>query len=249
MSILKHFGMGTKNENIELLLSKLKELENSISRIKETESFSFTFFRQSFMQMQEMMRLLHELEFLHVEDMKTQMEKLILLLSENEKHTDLDIEKAVEIEVEVEEKEEDKSIEEELQEIFSTEPSGNIYAEGISLPDYVNPRSTEPAEKESKPIETEKTTVTTSVNDINNHETIGTQAKKGLSLNDRFLFQRELFNNSRDEMNSIMQKLKEFDSFSAAEQYLKESTSWDFESEVVESFLQIIKADFGNQTL
>lgn len=250
VSVLKHFGMETKKENIELLLSNLRELENSISQIKETESFSFTFFRQSFKQMQEMMRLLHELEFLHVEDMKKQMEKLVLLLSENDSqtnsHTDTTAKEEVKVEVEIEEKEE--RVEKELQEIFSTEPYRNIYAQGISLPDYVNPRSTEPKETDNETIETEKISTKTSFNTSVVHETVGSQTKKGLSLNDRFLFQRELFNNSRDEMNNMMQKLKEFDDFTNAEQYLKENTSWDLENEVVVSFIQVIKADFDKHT-
>lgn len=247
MCILIHFGMETKNENIELLLSNLRELENSISRIKATDSFSFTFFRQSFKQMQEMMRLLHELEFLHVEEMKKQMENLVLLLSENsenDKQTDLHTDTIAE----VEEKNEEEGDEKEIPENFSTEPSGNIYAQGVSLPDYVNPRFTESAEKDNEVIETEKISTTISVNDIINHETIATQSKKGFSLNDRFLFQRELFNNSRDEMNEMMHKLKEFDNFTDAEQYLKENTSWVFENEVVESFMQAIKVDFGKHT-
>ncbi len=238
--------METKKENIELLLSNLKELENSISGIKETDYFSFTFFRQSFKQMQEMMHLLHELEFLHVEDMKKQMEKLVLLLSENENQTDLHTDTTVEVKVEAEEAKEE-GIEKELQEIFSTEPYRNIYAQGISLPDYINPRSTELAERDNESIETEKKP-TTSFNNTVSYETIGSQHIKGLSLNDRFLFQRELFYNNRDKMNEMMQKLKEFEYFTDAEQYLKDTTSWDFENEVVDSFMKVIKADFDKHT-
>lgn len=234
MCILTHFGMETKSENIDLLLSNLKDLETNISRIKTTDSFSFHFFRQSFRQTQEIMRLLHELEFLHVEEMKKQMEKLVVLLSENEKSINLpDNESADEIP-------------EQAPETAYVQPAGNIHAQGISLPEYVNPRAKESSEEDiqTEDLPQDELPEIWSVNDIKNPPTSNLLSKKSLSLNDRFLFQRELFHNDRNEMNVMMLKLNVFENFQDAEQYLREHTSWNFEDKIVEDFLLVIKNGF-----
>jgi len=46
--------------------------------------FSFSFFKESFDQTEKIMRLLHELENMQVDEMKMQMEKLVKFLSETE---------------------------------------------------------------------------------------------------------------------------------------------------------------------
>ena len=71
-----------------------------------------------------------------------------------------------------------------------------------------------------------------------------TELKKAISLNDRFLFQRELFGNSRDAMNDMITRLNSFGNFNEAEKYLKENTSWNFDDSVVQDFLFAIKKGF-----
>ena len=68
--------------------------------------------------------------------------------------------------------------------------------------------------------------------------------KRSISLNDRFLFQRELFYNNRDAMNTMLTKLQSFSSFDLAESYLKRNTTWDFRDETVDKFLQMLKDSF-----
>ena len=75
--------MEKKNESIDRLLQNLQSLEAKVSAIKQDESVSFSFFRDAFQKGQEVMRLLHELEMFQIEDMKHQMEKLMLFLSES----------------------------------------------------------------------------------------------------------------------------------------------------------------------
>ena len=68
--------------------------------------------------------------------------------------------------------------------------------------------------------------------------------QRSISLNDRFLFQRELFYNNRDAMNTMLTKLQSFSSFDLAESYLKRNTTWDFRDETVDKFLQMLKDSF-----
>ena len=74
-----------RNTYIDKLLSELKSLENSVLETKNSDSMPFSFFRESFERTQEISQLLHKLEFMQVEDMKNQMEKLVFFLSESEK--------------------------------------------------------------------------------------------------------------------------------------------------------------------
>ena len=69
--------------------------------------------------------------------------------------------------------------------------------------------------------------------------------KRGLSLNDRFQFQRELFHNKREEMNGVMIRLNAFETYEKAEEYLKEKMEWDFDAPVVLDFLRVIKKGFA----
>jgi hypothetical protein len=69
--------------------------------------------------------------------------------------------------------------------------------------------------------------------------------QRGISLNDRFLFQRELFHNNREEMNGVMIRLGAFESYEKAEEYLRARMDWDFDQPVVQDFLRLIKKGFA----
>ena len=73
-----------KNKYIQQLHIEIQEFESKVSNLKENQNVSFSFFRESFMHTQEIGRLLHELEFAQIEDMKNQMGKLVQFLSESE---------------------------------------------------------------------------------------------------------------------------------------------------------------------
>lgn len=245
--------MEKKNEYIDRLLQKLQSLEARVSAIKREESVSFSFFREAFQKGQEVMSLLHELEMLQIEDMKHQMEKLVLFLSESESRTLVEETKPIEYEKESigpEIVEAEEVIDAEKQ--FFTEETGkivleapsrkNAYAQGIALPTYTNPRNMEPKKEEILPEEVSG--VTRSVNDVIQAPHPKLDVKRGLSLNDRFYFQRELFDNDREAMNSVMTSLNAFDNYEDMERYLREKTSWNFKDERVKSFLDLLKKGF-----
>ena len=83
-----------------------------------------------------------------------------------------------------------------------------------------------------------------SVNDIIKAPPAKLDVKRSLSLNDRFYYQRELFDNDREAMNSMMLRLNAFDNYADTERYLRENTSWDFKDERVKSFLELLKKGF-----
>lgn len=256
--------MEKKNEYIDKLLQNLQSLEVKVATIKQEETVSFSFFREAFQKGQEVMSLLHELEMLQIEDMKQQMEKLVLFLSETGSRKSVEEEKPIEYEeksIEPIVTQEEKVIDIKEQ-IFSEETDKiieeekivrrNTYAEGISLPTYTNPRNTETKEitEETEVPEmdqaesAEEKPVIRSVNDIIQAPPSKLDIKRSLSLNDRFYYQRELFDNDREAMNSMMIRFNAFDNYEAVERYLKEKTSWNFKDEKVKSFLELLKKGF-----
>ena len=48
-----------KNKYIELLHNEILRLESKVANLKDNQNVSFSFFRESFKQTQEIMRLLH----------------------------------------------------------------------------------------------------------------------------------------------------------------------------------------------
>ena len=125
------------------------------------------------------------------------------------------------------------------------------FVERIILPEYKNPRITETISSHSTvfiPNLPEKNgkerAVTPSLNDVIKVPPALLDLKRGISLNDRFLFQRELFNNNRFEMDSLMDKLNGFANFEEAKSFLKSERDWNFEDQTVKDFLQIIKKGF-----
>lgn len=253
-----------KKEYVNQLLAELKNLEERVLSIKNEEALPFSFFREAFDKTQTITKLLHEMELLQIDDMKHQMEKLVLFLSESgnqsvslkeeveKETTDAVREVCVEEvpETTVPQIVEETDVVDKTPQIEEPEkPHYNSYAEGIVLPEYKNPRTTEKQNVVSAEISQEETRrtetpVIKSFNDNIQAPPAVLDLKRGLSLNDRFLFQRELFNNDRNEMNSMMLRLNAFTTYPDAENYLREKTSWNFENETVKDFLLAIKKGF-----
>lgn len=219
---------------VDQIISELKSLENGLLTAKKNEALPFSFFKESFAKTQNISRMLHELEFMQVDDMKDQMERLVKFLSENEVKSEPD--EHVENTPEVSSEDDSNVVEVAVEEPQYT---GNVYAKGIELPEYhKNHQYQAPKVTQVAPI-APVAHVTPVVREV-----LMDEIKRGISLNDRFLYQRELFNNSRAEMDATFEKLNSFESYEQAEDYLKESKSWNFEDSTVGDFLLVIKKGF-----
>ncbi|MDR2816910.1 MAG: hypothetical protein LBB62_09450 [Proteiniphilum sp.] len=227
-----------RNEYIDQLFSDLKLLEERLLSVKESDTLPFSFFSASFDRIEKISRSLHELELMQIGEMKEQMERLVRFLSEQPKHPDPPERPSTETEdiVTAQEKE--------------IEPERAGFTGKIILPEYKDPRISEAVSPSSgaRQVPPEKNRqekpVTRSLNDSVQAPPALLDLKRKISLNDRFLFQRELFNNNRAEMNSVMEKLNALDSFEEAENYLRSEQNWDFENQTVKEFLLIIKKGF-----
>ena len=224
-----------KKEYIGQLLTTLRLLEEKVHSAEESETLSFSFFNESFDRMQQISRLLHQLQSVQIEEMKRQMEQLVLFLSEKMEEESISVTPG---EPEVNESSPTEVIEEENQ------------PERVSLPGYKNPRLSEPLPVE-QPVPANDAAYSDeqrgipSLNDVIQAPPSLLDLKRGISLNDRFLFQRELFHNDREEMNSMMIRLNAFESFEKVEEYLKSQMNWNFDDSVVKDFLRVIKKGFA----
>ncbi len=285
---------------IDQLLRDLKLLEERISTVRDSDSLPFSFFRESFDRIQEIYRTLHLLEFLQIDDMRGQMERLVHFLSEVENkdaREEPEKEAVVSAIAPVDDErvtlaeagEPDEPIE--ATDLVTGE-RGMVQEEvvvprpgtrGIEFPEYRNPRahehalvskapaserpstaneeipipsSTRPEQKNVAavplPIEKKRTFnepafvegKRASLNDVIPSQPAVVDLRRRISLNDRFLFQRELFGNSRQEMDHAMEQLGKLRTYAEAETYLRESLSLDPENATVSDFLHAIKQGF-----
>lgn len=243
--------MEKKREYIDNLLANIKNLEEKFLAVKDEDAIPFSFFREAYNRTETIMRLLHELENLQIDEMRAQMEKLILFLSEveNNKKT---IEKAAETgairEVSEEETKAAQTKEVEKHEVEKQERETAIENVQQKLPNSTyakDPVFSEYKWPEKKESEIRgKNKESSSLNDVISAKPAVLDLIKSISLNDRFLFQRELFNNDREAMNAMMAMLNSFENYEDAEAYLRRNTSWDFEDQTVKDFLYAIKKGF-----
>lgn len=274
-----------KHRYIESLLTEIQLLATKVENLKENNRVPFSFFKESFKRTQEITRLLHELEFVQIEEMKGQMEKLMQFLSDvenskkeaivetivavaevdktevssNKKEQEVYnaeevVEEAVsEKDTEVlltEEKQHDLPVaehivdEEELEDDVEEEKSPSSHSATVEAPIKTPQHISSLLNNNGETILANIAPKNKSLNDVQPVNQTIQDVQRSISLNDRFLFQRELFGNNRDAMNTMLTKLQSFSSFALAESYLERNTTWDFRDETVDKFLQMLKDSF-----
>lgn len=250
-----------KHTYIESLLSEIKQLESKVSNLKKDHNVSFSFFKESFKRTQEITRLLHDLEFVQIEEMKEQMGKLVQFLSESENTKEEPKTKSLVAVAEVDEirvssvKEEQEPIktdttiyESDTIEIVQDRVSSSDESKVKSVPSEIQESSQHIPPPVLNPqrgtIVEQLGANNKSLNDVQPINHTIQDVKSSISLNDRFLFQRELFHNNRVAMNDMLNKLQSFSSYEVIEGYLKANTHWDFKDETVNKFMEMLKDSF-----
>lgn len=69
--------------------------------------------------------------------------------------------------------------------------------------------------------------------------------RKMFTLNDKFLFKRELFGNNDEEFNSTLDLISSMHSFDEVEEYAYEDLSWDKNDARVRDFMKVVRGYFG----
>ena len=83
-----------RKEYIDQLLESLNELKERVLSAKQNDALPFSFFRESFDALQEVSKTLHQLEFMQIDEMRGQMERLVNFLSETGGRTSTETEPA-----------------------------------------------------------------------------------------------------------------------------------------------------------
>lgn len=271
---------------IERLLNEIKTLHESVEEVKNSGTLPFSFFKESFNNTREINDLLHQLEFIQVEDLKSQMECLVSVLADKdkkekeaaeEKQQKIDRESYLEIDQlksqgnkqadnQTVVEEVDYKLENEPEEVYTPEQhTVNKSAEKITFPEYRNPNNLSDNQHKNHFTDiidedhSNKTTVNEtsvkktiidssksprSLNDIIKTPPAVVDLKRGISLNDKFLFQRELFGNDLQRMNRTIEILSNSESYEEAEEYIRENVTADLENPIVIDFLLIVRKGF-----
>lgn len=105
----------------------------------------------------------------------------------------------------------------------------------------------EPADMEETPIEEDMQSVVESVFDRLPLDDTGEREPRGrlvFSINDRYRFKRELFNNSDVDFNNTLAIVASMENYDEAEDYFLGEMQWDAKRVDVADFLDIIKRYF-----
>lgn len=253
-----------RKEYIDQLLDNLNRLKEKVLSAKQNDALPFSFFRESFDALQEASRTLHQLEFMQIDEMRGQMERLVNFLSETGSRASAETEPvAPEKPTPVIPKESTPAAKPavtvespRIEDPVVTKPTApsrlavsplsgvpkpegamprNQYAQDVVLPEYRKPKSPPTREEFSAPP---------SLNDMISAPPTFVDLKRGISLNDRFLFQRELFGNDPKKMNEAMHTLGTFTTYEEAEEYARATYPWDFDDPTVGEFLQVVRKGF-----
>ena len=74
--------------------------------------------------------------------------------------------------------------------------------------------------------------------------TMSKDIRKAISLNDRFRFQRELFANSANALDTAIEHIEAMRTYGNAELYFFTQLGWDRDNEVVQDFMNIVRNHF-----
>lgn len=111
-------------------------------------------------------------------------------------------------------------------------------SDASSIEAAVDEASKSAKESEEDPIEAK-------VSNITIPQTVG-DIRKSMTLNDKFLFRRELFGGNDAELNDTLELLASMHSFDEAEEYIYDDLQWNREDPTVSDFMSIIKTFFTN---
>ncbi len=68
--------------------------------------------------------------------------------------------------------------------------------------------------------------------------------RKAMGINDRFFYQRELFDGNSDLFNQTLEQINSMGSFDDARNFLLSNFNWDKDNETTDTFLKIVKRRF-----
>lgn len=131
----------------------------------------------------------------------------------------------------VDETQNDENMEVEPSDVSTEEASGDSVAEESLLENVESPQK--PEAQDNAPARVEEV-----------HHSAYRELQKMMSINDRFLFRRELFDNDGELMSQTIDALNDTTSYEESLAYLHSHFMWDFESETFELLRSLLQQRF-----
>ena len=252
--------MITNKERIEKLIEQIKRLETITEEIRERDIYPVSFFSLAFDLTNNIKEDLQQIEVYQIELFETQRkEHQAHILSAARQSVNTVIQENVEP-VANNKKPAQQEPEKVLTPVHSQMPDESIeptvkqppllfspkeMVVQANVPPPVNPiqEIVNPVKVSSPifPLQEEKKVIPASSTGRKNLIDL----KKIITLNDRFLFCRELFANNENLMNQTINKLNMEESYEAAIDYLQKSFDWNFEDKHVADFTAVLKKRFS----
>ncbi|MDL2220960.1 hypothetical protein LJC35_00225 [Parabacteroides sp. OttesenSCG-928-N08] len=247
----------TNKEKIDFLLLDIRELEKMVAAMRTAELFPVSFFSQSFDLTHKVMTTLHALETEQIESLRRQMEEHQQLI----KAMPLSRTTPLSAVYETMRREENEVMQEMEEEGFDIEPD----PVQVPLPEEketINPPIEEEIEEEEVFVESiqldsplpsafpavEKLVDSEKKAPVFLSELLEKQNlsdfRKAFSLNDRFRFRRELFDNNETKMNSVVAELNDLSTLEESLSYIREKLHWDLEQEAAADFIKLLEKRF-----
>lgn len=220
-------------DKADLLLLHIHKLEKLITEQRENDSFNYTFFEDSFDLLQSINKDLHSIQSNQMQECKTRIEELqkanALLVDAQKKALEIvnlaassscDTSEATPVPPQKEEPKEEKKAPEHCEQ-------------------------TSPIAEEKKHISESKAAEQSfrSFNEVIEKKILS-DIWKGLSLNDRFRFRRELFGGNETKMSEAIDKLNECSSLEESMNYINNELKWELSEEAPSEFIKLIEKRF-----
>lgn len=209
-------------KEIESYLQQIKILEESFSKAKEMDVLPLSFFSSTIDTLNKLRTGIHEIEAAQLKMMQEHFKKMETELVQEEEIVPASEPLVIE--------------EPSLPEASYSSPS---VVEEEPVSDTKEPM---PADKE-KPVSVVTGETGYLVDKIG--KKIHSDFKKSLSLNDRFMFQRDLFHGNADEMNDALEQLNGFQSLDDALVFLNSYYVINWESESGSLFRELLNKHFA----
>jgi len=227
--------MITNKERLEQLVEQIKRLEKLTEEISEKEIYPVSFFSRAFDITNMIIDDLQQMEIFQIELIEKQKKEHIAQLLSLE-----------EIITHPKESPPANGAHEPVEPPKAAPPPVSRQAESENLPPVTPPKFAPPpvpvpSIQPVHPVQEEKRVIPSHLFEQKSMIDL----KKMITLNDRFLFCRELFANNEQMMNQVLSELNREESYNASVDYLQKRFEWDFDDKNVTDFLSILKKKFA----
>lgn len=217
----------TDRVEVDKLLTHLHELEQLVSGLQNNEA-SVSFFGESFELIQRISRSVYTIEQIRISDLENQLKEQRSCIEAMSARVKAEEQKVKEL---TEEKEAKATV------AAPAEPASvpvQAFNEKPIIIQKEEPKTISSKVEEKSITSLKETLERKNVSDL----------RKSFSVNDRFLFKKELFKGDEGVMHRVVDSLNQESSLEGAMRYLRNEMDWDFNSSTAAAFISHLEKRF-----